>query len=145
MGKGRSTGLVCLGLALVLGGARAEDRGLPEARPVGKLETVATFRGPMLTGVTVSHSGRVFVNFPRWGDAVEFTVAEVKDGKAVAYHPRALWPDTLSLAKDGYLYFTANQLHRQDRFHEGKDLREKPYALFRVKVGATPVLLRPTK
>jgi hypothetical protein len=31
----------------------------------GTLETVATFDGPMPTGVTVSHRGRVFVNFPK--------------------------------------------------------------------------------
>jgi sugar lactone lactonase YvrE len=67
-----------------------------------------------------------------------------KDGnyEALVYDARALWPDTLSLAKDGYLYFTANQLHRQKQFHEGKDLRRKPYALFRVKVDGGPVLLR---
>ena len=56
--------------------------------------------------------------------------------------PRLLWPDTLSLARDGYLYFTANQLHRQPGFHQGRDLRQKPYTLFRIKVGAEPVLLR---
>jgi sugar lactone lactonase YvrE len=56
--------------------------------------------------------------------------------------PRVLWPDTLCLAQDGYLYFTANQLHRQPFFHGGKDLREKPYILFRVKVDAEPVYLR---
>src|SRR3954469_11786933 len=39
----------------------------------------------MPTGVTVSRSGRTFVNFPRWGDPVEFTVAEIKDGRAVPY------------------------------------------------------------
>jgi sugar lactone lactonase YvrE len=59
--------------------------------------------------------------------------------------PRALWPDTLSLGADGYLYFTANQLHRQKQFHAGKDLRRKPYALCRVKVEASPVLLRREK
>jgi hypothetical protein len=59
-----------------------------------------------------------------------------------SFIPRVLWPDTLSLASDGFLYFTANQLHRQARFHAGKDLRRKPYALFRVKVDARPVLLR---
>ena len=56
--------------------------------------------------------------------------------------PRILWPDTLSLAADGYLYFTANQLHRQPSYHNGKDLRVKPYSLFRIKVDATPVRLR---
>jgi sugar lactone lactonase YvrE len=51
----------------------------------------------------------------------------------IAHDPRIQWPDTLSLT-DGYLYFTANQLHRQPNFHEGKDLRQKPYVLFRIKI-----------
>ena len=46
--------------------------------------------------------------------------------------PRLLWPDTLALANDGYLYVTANQLHRQARFNKGKDLRVRPYTLFRI-------------
>ena len=57
----------------------------------------------------------------------------------VACDPRMLWPDTLSVAADGYLYFTANQLHRQKQFHNGKDLREKPYSVLRVKIDGTPV------
>ena len=52
-----------------------------------------------------------------------------------------LWPDTLSVAADGFLYFTANQPHRQPKFQGGTDRREKPYALFRVKVDAGPVAL----
>ncbi|WP_334744963.1 hypothetical protein [Nostoc sp.] len=59
------------------------------------------------------------------------------------HDPRVLWPDTLSVAKDGYLYFTANQLHRQARYHQGKDLRQKPYSLFRTRIDAQPVALLP--
>jgi sugar lactone lactonase YvrE len=55
--------------------------------------------------------------------------------------PQMWWPDTLALSTEGYLYLTANQLHRQAKFHEGKDLRQKPYYLFRVKVDGTPVAL----
>jgi hypothetical protein len=33
-------------------------------------------------------------------------------------------------------------LQRQPGFHEGIDLREKPYTLFRVKIDAGPVLLK---
>jgi sugar lactone lactonase YvrE len=62
--------------------------------------------------------------------------------ETVAYDPRLLWPDTMSVATDGYLYVTANQLHRQARYHEGRDLRRKPYSLFRIRVDAQPVLLR---
>ena len=39
----------------------------------------------------------------------------------VAHDPRLLWPDTMSVA-DGYLYVTANQLHRQATHQRGKDL-----------------------
>ncbi len=60
----------------------------------------------------------------------------------VAHDPRILWPDTMSLAGDGYLYFTANQLHRQPGFHGGHDLREKPYVLFRIKTQSQPVRLQ---
>jgi sugar lactone lactonase YvrE len=58
------------------------------------------------------------------------------DGKieALVHDPRVLWPDTLSLAADGYLYFTANQVERQPSFHNAHDLRQKPYVIFRVKV-----------
>ncbi len=54
-------------------------------KTVGNLEVVATFNGPMPTGVTVSKNGRIFVNFPKWGDQVDYTVAEVKNGQTVAY------------------------------------------------------------
>ncbi len=62
--------------------------------------------------------------------------------ETIVHDPRVLWPDTMSVAGDGYLYFTANQLHRQPRYQQGKDLREKPYSLFRTRIDAAPVLLR---
>ncbi len=43
------------------------------------------FDGAMPTGVTVAPNGRIFVNFPQWGDQAPFTVAELVDGKAVPY------------------------------------------------------------
>jgi len=62
--------------------------------------------------------------------------------ETIAHDPRLFWPDTLSLATNGYLYVTANQLHRQVQFQDGEDMRQKPYTLFRVHVAAKPVLLR---
>ncbi|MDB5773595.1 MAG: gluconolactonase [Burkholderia sp.] len=60
----------------------------------------------------------------------------------VVHDARVLWPDTMSIAADGYLYVTANQLHRPARYHEGRDLRHKPYALFRARIDAQPVMLQ---
>jgi sugar lactone lactonase YvrE len=62
--------------------------------------------------------------------------------ETVTHDPRLLWPDTLSIAADWFIYVTANQLHRQARFNKGRDLRRKPYTLFRVRIDAQPVLLR---
>jgi sugar lactone lactonase YvrE len=61
--------------------------------------------------------------------------------ETVVHDPRLLWPDTMSVGTDGYLYVTANQLHRQARYQRGDDLRRKPYALFRVRIDAGPVRL----
>jgi sugar lactone lactonase YvrE len=61
------------------------------------------------------------------------------DIETLVHDPRVLWPDTLSLASNGYLYFTVNQIERQGIFHEEQDLRKKPYALFRVKVDGTRI------
>ncbi len=65
--------------------AAKSSENLPQSKNIGTVEQVTAFRGPMLTGVTVSQSGRIFVNFPRWGDRVDFTVAEVKNGRAVYF------------------------------------------------------------
>ncbi|THG31130.1 gluconolaconase [Naasia lichenicola] len=56
--------------------------------------------------------------------------------QTVAHDPRLLWPDTMSVAADGHLYVTANQLHRQAKYQGGDDLRVYPYYLFRVAIGA---------
>jgi sugar lactone lactonase YvrE len=79
--------VVAMGVAMT-GIAISQTAHLATDQPAGKLELVATFSGPMPTGVTVSRHNRIFVNFPRWGDDVPFTVAELVDGKPVAY------PDT---------------------------------------------------
>jgi len=65
-----------------------------------------------------------------------------RNWETVVHDPRLLWPDTLSIALDGYLYVTANQLHRQARYQKGQDLRRKPYTLFRIHIDTSPVLLR---
>lgn len=78
------------------------------------------------------------------GDYEHGAIRRFAEGKwtTIAKDPRILWPDTLSMGTDGYLYFTANQLQRQAGFHEGKDLRRQPYQLLRIRIGNGPVLLK---
>ncbi|KAG7096394.1 hypothetical protein E1B28_003837 [Marasmius oreades] len=55
--------------------------------------------------------------------------------------PRMAWPDTLSVADDGFLYFTANQLWLSPVYQNGTDKRVKPFALIRVPIPGKPVRL----
>ena len=48
------------------------------------VERVATF-DHQVTGVAVSETGRIFVNFPRWSEDAPVSVGELKDGKVVPY------------------------------------------------------------
>jgi len=52
---------------------------------IGSVETVHEFNDAMPTGVTRTRDGRLFVNYPRWGDDVPFTVGEIVGGKVLAY------------------------------------------------------------
>ena len=54
------------------------------------LQDVAQFPDDQLTGVAVSQSGRVFVNFPYWSERHHLSVAEVVNGQPVAF-PNAEW------------------------------------------------------
>lgn len=47
--------------------------------------------------------------------------------------PRINWVDTMSIATDGYLYFTVNQLCFGPQVYGGDD-RVRPFALFRAKL-----------
>jgi len=90
-------------------------------------------------GLEADDKGRVY-----GGDYEHHSIRQLDNGKwkTIAQSPEILWPDTLSVGTDGYLYFTANQLDRQPGFHQGKDMRQKPYKLLRIKIDAGPVLLK---
>jgi sugar lactone lactonase YvrE len=96
-------------------------------------------KGGGADGLETDDTGRIYAT--NWEhDAV---TRRTTDGQieTVVHDPRILWPDTMSIATDGYLYFTANQLHRQAKYQGGDDKREYPYSLFRVAIDAGPVLL----
>jgi sugar lactone lactonase YvrE len=63
-----------------------------------KIELVADF-GHQVTGVTVSETNRIFVNFPRWTEDSPISVAELKDGEVKAY-PNEEWNAWRNAKKD---------------------------------------------
>lgn len=92
---------------------------------------------PPSDGLAADDRGDIFA-----GDYEHGVISRFHDGRwsTVARDPRILWPDTLSISTDGWLYFTANQLYRQGLFHRGVDLRRQPYQILRVHLGVGPAL-----
>ncbi len=104
--------------------------------------TVRIVTGKMPSdGLESDAAGNVYLSDPvtdsihRWNPATGLA-------ETIVHDPRLLWPDTMSVANDGYLYVNANQLNRQPTMHNGVDQRIKPYTLFRVRINAQPVLLK---
>jgi len=116
------------------------DRSLPEEE-VGKAVVHEGDRGSASDGLETDDAGRVYCTAYEQNAVLR----RLPDGRyeTVAHDPRLLWPDTMSVAANGYLYVTANQLHRQATYQGGQDRRQKPYHLFRIGIDAGPVLLRP--
>lgn len=97
-------------------------------------------KGSVSDGLETDAAGRLYVTLCEQNAIGR----RMPDGswETVVRDPRLLWPDTMSVAADGHLYVTANQLYRQPKYRRGKDDRRKPYALFRTPVDAGPVELR---
>jgi sugar lactone lactonase YvrE len=95
-------------------------------------------KGTSCDGLETDDRGRLYVTSAQH-DAI---LRRDPDGRyeTIVHDSRILWPDSLAISSDGYLYFTVNQLNRLPRFHEGKDLRQKPWAIFRVRIDAGPSL-----
>lgn len=62
------------------------------------IELVADF-GHQVTGVSVSETNRIFVNFPRWTEDTAISVAELKDGEVQPY-PDEEWNAWRNAKKD---------------------------------------------
>lgn len=95
---------------------------------------------PAVDGIIADDRGRLYLS------AFEHNaiIRRRPDGvfETVAADPRLLWPDSFAIGPGGWLYVTANQLHRQPAFHGGRDERVRPFLVLRVPIAAGPVLLK---
>ena len=55
------------------------------------VETIAEFKEQQVTGVTVTHNGRIFANFPRWRESVKNSVVEVDNEGSHSPYPDKQW------------------------------------------------------
>ena len=69
--------------------SQVQAQPIPAQQSIGDLETVAEIHGAMPTGIAVSTSGHLY-QLSTLGDDVQFTVAEIVDGKPLAF-PNTIW------------------------------------------------------
>ena len=119
---------------IVVGLATGESWRRLHEHPSTKAEPLTAYR-PVV-------EGRYLMQRPPDGEPQPLTMGADGTYETLIHDPRLLWPDTMSVAADGHLYVTANQLHRQPAYQHGNDPRQKPYALFRTPIDAGPVRLR---
>jgi sugar lactone lactonase YvrE len=114
-------------------------------RAIGDYEVEGTVidqgdKGGAADGLETDNKGRIYAT--DWEHNAVVRRLTNGETETLVQDPRLLWPDTLAVA-EGYLYVTANQLHRQARFNGGRDMRKPPYDLFRVKIDAGPIQRAP--
>ena len=99
---------------------QGESRGLDLARAagatgetIGDIKVAALIRGPMPTGVAVSKQNRLFVCIPRWGDPVEYTVAEIRNWRMLPFPD--LPTNTINDAKPAETFVSVQSVYCDQR------------------------------
>jgi len=111
------------------------DRGRSDADVAASVKDLGD-RGYASDGLFTGADGRLYLTDYEH-NAIHVRDANGSNDRVLVSDPRMIWPDSISIpVGQNMLYFTANQLDRQKNYHNGKDLRKPPYALFRVPTDA---------
>lgn len=69
--------------------------------------------------------------------SLDYSIKRIKpDGQIelVVKDQRLIWPDSLGIGGDGYLYFSCAQVNRLPQWNGGVDRTDFPYQVYRVKI-----------
>lgn len=104
------------------------DENLSSQALGGLVETVAVT--DVSDGLEFDAAGNLYIT------AIEHDAIKVyRPGGAYEIFATArdfLWPDTITITRDGHLYFSASQFHFMPAFNQGQDKRTPPYSIFRL-------------
>lgn len=103
LGRVFAAGVLMAGVGLAL---NAGATGQSEAPALTEVFTDANFQ---LTGVTISKSGRLFVNYPRWSDHYVNAVVEIQKDRTVKPYPDEPWNRWSGKAADAGKQFVCVQ------------------------------------
>ena len=105
------------------------DESLSEAALGGKVEDLGHFCST--DGMVFDKDGNLYL-----GDAPNYRMVRIDKNlkmTTLIKDNRLIWPDTYFI-RDGYLYITCSQIHKQPEYNEGNNKRTTPYAVYRMKL-----------
>ena len=89
-------------------------------------------------GLDADREGRIYLTDVTNGTVRRYLPAENRFETLLGGVGSMRWPDAVRLGPDRLIYITDSQLNRAPNFNDGKDLRERPYRLYRAAIDADP-------
>ncbi len=107
------------------------DKNADEAKVRAAVKTIAT-KPSGNDGMTTDDRGRIYTT-----DFEDNSIRRIDPAtgiiEIVVQDERLIWPDGLAFHGSD-LYVMVNQLARQPNYHHGKDERQPPYVLFKIRI-----------
>jgi len=83
-------------------------------------------------GLIADKKGNIYLT-----TSLDYTIKYITpEGKlhTLVQDSRLLWPDSLGIGTDGYLYFSCAQLQRDAKWNNGVNKEEHPFQIFKIKL-----------
>lgn len=83
-------------------------------------------------GLIADKKGNIFLT-----TSLDYTIKYITPKgklKTLVQDSRLLWPDSLGIGTDGYLYFSCAQLQRDAKWNNGVSKEELPFKIFKIKL-----------
>lgn len=90
-------------------------------------------RGGMANGFESDSNNQIYMAMPESNTIAAYDPSTLQASVFVR-DPRIVWPDSMAIASDGYLYVNINQLMYQPNWNGGVDGRVHPGAILRAKL-----------
>lgn len=106
------------------------DTTLTGQQLAGKVEDLGNIANT--DGMIFDKKGNLYLGDPTTYSMVQVT-PDLKHHEWIASKD-LIWPDTYSVSKDGYIYITTSQIHKQPEYNEGVNKRTSPYMVYKAKL-----------
>lgn len=106
------------------------DKELSEAELAKQVEDVG--ETVITHGLVADKLGNIYLT-----SSLDYSIKKLSpDGKltTVVQDPRLIWPDSLGIGSDGYLYFSCAQVNRLPQWNGNLDMAEYPYRVYKIKI-----------